>query len=320
MYRIRFHGRGGQGMKTASRILGTAFFLEGFEVQDAPRYGAERRGAPIFAYVRADHAPIFERGVIRCPDLVLVADETLMPIPAAGVLEGLDDHTVLVITGITTAEDWRKNLNLAGHLIVVPLPADEDIAERRHVGVRLATIAARLTGVVSLSAIEKAIAEELSVLGPKVIEDNLIHARAAWELAAGDEGVAAAGTAAGAIDYVPPDWIVLGADDTALSAPIVHGEATSLEIRTGLWRVFRPVIALDHCTKCGICRAYCPDGAIIADNDGWPVVDYDHCKGCMVCVVQCPTHTIAAITEATARAAEQKTDPGCPTGSKEVPS
>ena len=53
MYRIRFHGRGGQGMKTASRILGSAFFQEGYEVQDAPRYGAERRGAPIFAYVRA---------------------------------------------------------------------------------------------------------------------------------------------------------------------------------------------------------------------------------------------------------------------------
>ena len=39
MYRIRFHGRGGQGIKTAGRILGTAFFQEGYEVQDAPRYG-----------------------------------------------------------------------------------------------------------------------------------------------------------------------------------------------------------------------------------------------------------------------------------------
>ena len=58
MYRIRFHGRGGQGMKTASRILGTAFFIQGYEVQDAPRYGAERRGAPIFAYVRAAWQPI----------------------------------------------------------------------------------------------------------------------------------------------------------------------------------------------------------------------------------------------------------------------
>ena len=53
MFRIRFHGRGGQGIKTASRILGSAFFRQGFEVQDAPVYGAERRGAPVFAYVRA---------------------------------------------------------------------------------------------------------------------------------------------------------------------------------------------------------------------------------------------------------------------------
>ena len=47
-------------MKTASRILGTALFLEGYEVQDAPRYGAERRGAPIFAYVRAAREPFLE--------------------------------------------------------------------------------------------------------------------------------------------------------------------------------------------------------------------------------------------------------------------
>ena len=86
MYRIRFHGRGGQGMKTASRILGTAFFFEGFEVQDAPRYGAERRGAPIFAYVRASKETINERGIITAPDLVIVADDSLIAIPAAGVL------------------------------------------------------------------------------------------------------------------------------------------------------------------------------------------------------------------------------------------
>src|SRR5210317_66653 len=97
MYRIRFHGRGGQGMKTASRILGTAFFLEGYEVQDAPRYGAERRGAPIFAYVRADKGPINERGIIRHPDLVIVADDSLVPVPAAGVLDGITENTLMLI-------------------------------------------------------------------------------------------------------------------------------------------------------------------------------------------------------------------------------
>ena len=50
MYRIRFHGRGGQGMKTASQVLGTALFLAGVEAQDAPRYGAARRRGPIRSF------------------------------------------------------------------------------------------------------------------------------------------------------------------------------------------------------------------------------------------------------------------------------
>ena len=71
MYRIRLHGRGGQGVKTAGRILGTALFAEGFEVQDAPRYGAERRGAPLFAYVRAARREICERGVITAREGII---------------------------------------------------------------------------------------------------------------------------------------------------------------------------------------------------------------------------------------------------------
>ena len=120
MYRIRFHGRGGQGMKTASRILGSAFFLEGFEVQDAPRYGAERRGAPIFAYVRAARKTINERGIIQHPDLVIVADDSLVPVPAAGVLQGLDSHSAMLINSHATAKVWQHRLNLAGPDIILP--------------------------------------------------------------------------------------------------------------------------------------------------------------------------------------------------------
>ena len=68
MLRIRFHGRGGQGMKTASRILGAAAFHAGCVVQDAPVYGAERRGAPMAAFTRIAHAPILERGAIMQAD------------------------------------------------------------------------------------------------------------------------------------------------------------------------------------------------------------------------------------------------------------
>ena len=120
MYRIRFHGRGGHGMKTASRILGTAFFLEGYEVQDAPRYGAERRGAPIFAYVRASREIINERGIIGQPDLILVADDSLMAIQAAGVLSGLTEQTVLVV--YSPLFDSTKSITLSEQVIWLPHP------------------------------------------------------------------------------------------------------------------------------------------------------------------------------------------------------
>ena len=118
MYRIRFHGRGGQGIKTAGRLLGTALFHSGFEVQDAPRYGAERRGAPIVATVRAERAPIRERGIIRRPDLVIVADDTLVPVPAAGILAGIEAYTVLLIRSHDAADTWRHRLNLGGPVLV----------------------------------------------------------------------------------------------------------------------------------------------------------------------------------------------------------
>src|SRR5512147_3174586 len=124
MYRIRFHGRGGQGIKTASQVLGTAFFLEGFEVQDAPRYGAERRGAPIFAYVRAAREAIHERGIITRPGLVIVADETLIPVPAAGVLQGVGPDTVLLINTADAPEQWKQRLQYSGPVLAVPADAE----------------------------------------------------------------------------------------------------------------------------------------------------------------------------------------------------
>ncbi len=307
MYRIRFHGRGGQGMKTASRILGTAFFRAGFEVQDAPRYGAERRGAPVFAYVRADRAPIFERGVILRPDLVLVADDTIVPVPGAGVLAGLDGHSILVIASDTPEDVWRSRLKIPARIVVIPLPEGEDAAERRHVGVRLAAAAARLTGVLGLGDVKGAVEEELKRLGPEATAENLNNAEVAWQWAVPHEGLVSERPAMSVADYERPQWVDLHAEDTARSAPIIRGEATSVEVRTGLWRVYRPVISHDHCVKCGLCMAYCPDGAITPNAQGFPEVDLEHCKGCMICVAQCPVHAIAAVSEADAR--EKETQP-----------
>lgn len=296
MYRIRFHGRGGQGVKTASRILGTAFFLEGFEVQDAPRYGAERRGAPIFAYVRADIVPINERGIIRNPDLIIVSDDSLIPAPAAGVLTGALQHTVLLIHSKEKAETWKDRLNLSGPVFM--LPESEGPEELRFVGATCAGAAARLVGVISADVLKQAINEELAPLGKTRIEKNLDSALRAYDLMADYAGSVKEGGHIPAADYDPPDWVDMPFENAMISAPAIHAAATSVEVKTGLWRTMRPVIHYDRCSRCWwTCSTLCPDGVISLNEEGYPQIDYDHCKGCMVCVAGCLRHAIEAVPE-----------------------
>ena len=297
MYRIRLHGRGGQGMKTAGRIVGSAFFAEGYEVQDAPRYGAERRGAPIFATVRASKSPIRERGVIRRPDLVVVADATLIPVAAANVLAGLDERSALLIANDVAPDVWRERLRPAGPVFTLPAEAGER-DEPRFLGARCAAAVARMVGVVSRATLEGAIGEELGPLGERVVAENLERALRVWEQLASQSGCVAEGPEDAADVRERPDWIDPPFDPARVSAPDVFGVATSVQVRTGLWRTMRPVIDREVCRGCSwVCSTFCPDGAIGVDAAGAPQIDYDHCKGCLVCVAVCPPHAIRAVPE-----------------------
>jgi 2-oxoacid:acceptor oxidoreductase delta subunit (pyruvate/2-ketoisovalerate family) len=59
-----------------------------------------------------------------------------------------------------------------------------------------------------------------------------------------------------------------------------------------MWRVERPEIDREICTRCGLCFVGCPEGAISLDGQHYPVIDYDHCKGCMLCAHLCPLQGI----------------------------
>lgn len=302
MYRVRFHGRGGQGMKTASRILGTAFFLEGYDVQDAPRYGAERRGAPIFAYVRASREPINERGVIQRPDLVLVADDTLVGVPAADVLAGVTEQTVLLIYSTADAPTWQERLNIRCPVLIVPVGQETaDPLERRYAGTSCAGAAAQLIGVISQENLKRAIETELAELGNDVVDTNIAHAVDAFALMQPHKGLVKEGVAIDAQNYQAPDWTDLPFESAKIAAPAIHAALTSEQSPTGLWRTMRPVIDYTRCNRCWwVCSTFCPDGAISVTEGRYPQIDYDHCKGCMVCVSQCPPHAIVAIPEAEA--------------------
>lgn len=307
MYRIRLHGRGGQGIKTGSRILGSAFFRAGFEVQDAPVYGAERRGAPMYATVRAARAPIRERGLIARPDLVVLADETLLHVPAANVLLGIGPGTVLLIHGNGEPALWQARLGIQGAVVI--LPAAQAAAERPEAGLagaKCAGAAACLIGAISREQLGAALEEELAPLVRTVVAGNLAQALAAYDAVAPQAGVVRQGEPVSALDFVAPEWIDLPAESARVSAPDIFATATNVQVRTGLWRTMRPEIDYARCKRCSwVCSTLCPDSAIHVRADRSPEIDLEHCKGCMICVSVCPPHAIHALPEREAQERER---------------
>ncbi len=293
MYRIRMHGRGGQGMKTASRILGTAFFLEGLEVQDAPRYGAERRGAPMFAYVRADHKTIIERGIIIQPDLVVVSDDSLIPMAVAGVLAGLGPDTPLLICSSRKASFYLERYDLKCQVIVFSLPFPQ--GSRPALSSCCAGAAAALLGLISANNLAQAVGRELSALPDNVITENQQAALTVYDQLQDHRGIVQPSPAR--VEIGKPQWLDLPLEAASISAPAIHAPATSLKMNTGVWRVLRPEIDHGQCISCGLCSTYCPDGAITLNPEGKPLIDYDHCKGCLICLAQCPAQAISAHPE-----------------------
>ena len=96
-------------------------------------------------------------------------------------------------------------------------------------------------------------------------------------------------------------------EKASVSSPTIHAGATSVQVRTGLWRTLRPVINYDHCKHCWwVCSTICPDSAISVNDQNQPVIDYDHCKGCMICVARCAPHAIETIPERIAQMKDEE--------------
>lgn len=107
MIEIRWHGRGGQGAKTASLLLADAAFNTGKYIQGFPEYGPERMGAPITAYNRISDTPITIHSNIYEPDFVVVVDDTLLE--SVPVTSGLKESGAIVIN-TTKDEDYLKKV------------------------------------------------------------------------------------------------------------------------------------------------------------------------------------------------------------------
>lgn len=106
---IRWHGRGGQGAKTAALLLADVAFKTGQYVQGFPEYGPERMGAPITAYNRISKEVIRVHSNIYTPDLVVVVDETLLH--SVDVTAGLKEEGAIIVNTPKSAEEIKPLLN-----------------------------------------------------------------------------------------------------------------------------------------------------------------------------------------------------------------
>ncbi|MBX9657731.1 MAG: 2-oxoacid:acceptor oxidoreductase family protein [Nitrospiraceae bacterium] len=295
MLSTRFHGRGGQGAKTASRILGTAAFLEGFVAQDSPIYGAERRGAPVAAFTRIAREPIRERGLIARPDLVVIADASLIEDPAARVLDGIDERTAVFVNSPLTAGQLDAQNLLSGCLSALDLTdvALQQLGNRGAISALLGAVAGRLVGL-RRESIREAIARELADLGlaASVIERNQAVALQCYDAVRTVPVAAAAPQPAAPAQLQVPTY-----ESPTRGTARISASANSVLRETGGWRTFRPVLLPDKCNGCWLCFTYCPDGVISMTKDDKPVIDYDHCKGCQICVHECPTNALVAERE-----------------------
>lgn len=160
MIELRFHGRGGQGTVIASKLLASAFYAEGKHVHSFAHYGAERRGAPVEAFVRVDTRPIRLRSLIYEPDCVVVLDAYLVEI--GNVTKGLKRGGWLLINTPEPPEAFSFEVDVK----VATVDADS-IALAHGLGTRTAPIVntaivgalARCTALVGLKSVEAAVEE-----------------------------------------------------------------------------------------------------------------------------------------------------------------
>ncbi len=106
MIEIRFHGRGGQGAKTASMFLAEAALDKGKYIQAFPEYGPERAGAPIKAFTRINEQPINIHSGVTNPEVVVVIDPTLLDV--VDVTEGLGQDGVLIVNTLLSPQEIRE--------------------------------------------------------------------------------------------------------------------------------------------------------------------------------------------------------------------
>lgn len=184
MVEIRWHGRGGQGAKSACLLLADAAALEGKFVQGFPEYGPERMGAPITAYNRISEKRCTIHSNIYYPDYVVVVDESL--VDSVDVTSGLKEGGAVIINSPSSPEEVRAKLNgWSGKIYTIDARRiSEEFLGRNFPNTPMLAAIVKVSGVLDtksfLDNIEDSFKEKFADK-PHVVEGNMATLRKSLE-------------------------------------------------------------------------------------------------------------------------------------------
>lgn len=183
MIEIRWHGRGGQGAKTASLLLADAAFNTGKYIQGFPEYGPERMGAPITAYNRISETPIRIHSNIYTPDFVIVVDDSLLE--TVDVTAGLKESGAILINTDKEVEDIKPLLNgYNGKIYTIDASKiSKECLNANFPNTSLLSAIVKITGIMSEEELLENMEESFKhkfVRKPEVIEPNMIAVKRAY--------------------------------------------------------------------------------------------------------------------------------------------
>ncbi len=297
MIEIRFHGRGGQGSVTAAELVAQAAINEGKYAQAFPSFGPERRGAPVSAFLRVSDSQIFLREKIEAPDVIVVLDASLIEL--VDVFSGLKAGGSAVMN---CPPHKRKSLmpwNESYRLVTV----DATQAAMNNIGLPIANTAMigallKGMGLIKLDSFQMPLQTRFGRLAEKNFQ-SMTQAFHDAQIAE-PSGEAPLSSPAQELDFsgIIEKEALMAWKSLALGGDILE-PGNSARFLTGTWRMTgKPVFHSDACTKCGLCRLFCPEDAIFRDADEQFIYNEDYCKGCGQCARECPKGAITMEEEA----------------------